>query len=188
MKGAIDKAQEIAIKEGAFMPNQFDNPANPAIHRRTTAHEIIRDFPDGLDYLITGVGTGGHITGCAQGLKERFPNVKVFAVEPETSPVISGGEPGPHSIQGIGAGFIPGVLDTGGSTQALDVAVYVDYAYLAERNNGIAILDVSDPANPVSVGQMDTDGEAKDVAVAGNYAYVADNGFGLAVIRLWEEP
>jgi len=114
MKGSIARAEEILQEHSnSWMPNQFENGANPAIHRRTTAQEIIHDFPEGIDYLITGVGTGGHITGCAEALKEKFPNVKVFAVEPETSPVISGGEPGPHSIQGIGAGFIPGVLNTG---------------------------------------------------------------------------
>ena len=114
MKGSIVRAEELLQEHpNSWMPNQFENGANPAIHRRTTAQEIIRDFPDGIDYLITGVGTGGHITGCAQVLKEKFSNLKVFAVEPETSPVISGGNPGPHPIQGIGAGFIPGVLDTG---------------------------------------------------------------------------
>lgn len=113
MKGAIARAQELQQENAnAWIPNQFENPTNPGIHRRTTAQEIIRDFPEGLDYLITGVGTGGHITGCAEGLKEKFPNLKVLAVEPEASPVISGGNPGPHPIQGIGAGFLPGVLNT----------------------------------------------------------------------------
>ena len=92
--------------------SQFDNPANTKIHRDTTAQEIINDFPDGLDYLITGVGTGGHITGCAEVLKKKFPKLKVFAVEPELSPVLSGGSPAPHPLQGIGAGFIPSILDT----------------------------------------------------------------------------
>jgi cysteine synthase len=90
---------------------QFDNPANTEIHRNTTAQEIIKDFPDGLDFLISGVGTGGHITGCAEVLKKRFPNLKVFAVEPELSPVLSGGTPAPHPLQGIGAGFIPSILN-----------------------------------------------------------------------------
>lgn len=113
MKGAIEKARElVAATPNAWMPQQFDNPANTEIHRQTTAQEIIRDFPDGLDYLITGVGTGGHITGCAEVLKQKFPGLKVFAVEPELSPVLSGGAPGPHPIQGIGAGFIPGIMDT----------------------------------------------------------------------------
>ncbi len=113
MKGAIEKANELTSEiSGAWSPLQFDNPANIEIHKKTTAQEIIKDFPDGLDYLITGVGTGGHITGCAEILKKHFPNLKVFAVEPEASPVISGGAPSPHPIQGIGAGFIPTNLHT----------------------------------------------------------------------------
>ena len=112
MPGAIEKAQEIVDSiPGAWMPQQFENQANVNIHRRTTAPEILKDFPEGLDYMITGVGTGGHITGCAEVLKEHFPNLKVFAVEPATSPVLSGGPRGPHPIQGIGAGFVPAVLN-----------------------------------------------------------------------------
>ncbi len=108
MKGAIERAgQLVAEIPNAWMPQQFENAANIAIHRDTTAQEILADFPEGIDYLITGVGTGGHITGVAEVLKAKFPNLKVFAVEPELSPVISGGAPGPHPIQGIGAGFIP---------------------------------------------------------------------------------
>ncbi len=113
MKGSIARAQEIvAATPGAWMPQQFDNPANIEVHVRTTAEEIARDFPDGVDALITGVGTGGHITGCAQVLKARWPRLQVFAVEPAASPVISGGAPSPHPIQGIGAGFIPANLHT----------------------------------------------------------------------------
>ena len=113
MKGAIERARELLLElPGSWMPAQFDNGSNPAIHRATTAQEILRDFPDGLDYLITGVGTGGHITGCAEILKQAFPALKVFAVEPELSPVLSGGSPSPHPIQGIGAGFIPSVMRT----------------------------------------------------------------------------
>jgi cysteine synthase A len=112
MKGAIAKATElIEATPNSWMPQQFDNPANIDVHAKTTAQEILADFPDGLDYLITGVGTGGHITGVGRELKKKFPNLKVFAVEPELSPVISGGEPSPHPIQGIGAGFIPNNLD-----------------------------------------------------------------------------
>ncbi|MGZ2368364.1 cysteine synthase A [Ancylomarina sp. YFZ004] len=108
MKGAISKAEElIKANANSWMPSQFDNEANVEIHRQTTAQEIIADFPDGIDYLVTGVGTGGHITGVGEILKAKFPNLKVFAVEPEASPVISGGAPGPHPLQGIGAGFIP---------------------------------------------------------------------------------
>jgi cysteine synthase A len=113
MKGAIAKAQELAAEiPGSWIPLQFDNPANFEVHRDFTAQEILADFPEGFDYLITGVGTGGHISGVAEVLKGKFPNLKVFAVEPEASPVISGGQPGPHPIQGIGAGFIPKNLKT----------------------------------------------------------------------------
>ncbi|MEW6707224.1 MAG: cysteine synthase A [Pseudomonadota bacterium] len=123
MKGAIAKAQEIvACTPGAWMPQQFDNPANIEVHARTTAQEIAADFPEGLDALITGVGTGGHISGCAQVLKARWPKLKVFAVEPTLSPVISGGKPSPHPIQGIGAGFIPTNL----KTELLDGVVLVE--------------------------------------------------------------
>lgn len=114
MKGAIERAKELLDEiPGAWMPQQFENEANIEIHRRTTAQEVLRDFPEGVDYLITGVGTGGHITALAEVLKEKFPLLKVFAVEPALSPVISGGTPGPHPIQGIGAGFIPQNLHTG---------------------------------------------------------------------------
>ena len=114
MKGAIERAKELNSETpDSRMPKQFDNPANTQVHRETTAQEIIKDFPEGIDYLITGVGTGGHITGVAEVLKKAFPNIKVFAVEPELSPVLSGGAPGPHPIQGIGAGFVPSILNTG---------------------------------------------------------------------------
>lgn len=113
MMGSINKALELLEEhENAWMPQQFENPANVAIHRSTTAQEILADFPDGLDYLITGVGTGGHITGCAEVLKESYPSLQTFAVEPTKSPVISGGEKGLHRLQGIGAGFIPKILNT----------------------------------------------------------------------------
>tara|TARA_R110002072_G_scaffold24747_2_gene83645 strand:- start:5117 stop:6028 length:912 start_codon:yes stop_codon:yes gene_type:complete len=113
MGGAIEKATEIA-KETAnsWIPQQFNNPVNSDIHRQTTAQEILSDFPEGLDYMITGVGTGGHITGCAEVLSKAFPSMQTFAVEPEKSPVIAGGAKGPHRLQGIGAGFIPKVLNT----------------------------------------------------------------------------
>jgi len=113
MKGAIERARQLQSEiPNAWMPMQFDNQANTEIHRNTTAKEILTDFPEGIDYLITGVGTGGHITGCAEILKKKFPNLKVFAVEPELSPVLSGGSPSPHPIQGIGAGFIPSIMNT----------------------------------------------------------------------------
>lgn len=123
MPGAMAKANELLEEiEGAWMPSQFDNPANITAHAEGTAQEILADFPEGLDYLITGVGTGGHITGCARVLKKAWPDLKVFAVEPKASPVISGGQPGPHPIQGIGAGFIPTNLDT----SIIDGAIQVD--------------------------------------------------------------
>jgi cysteine synthase A len=112
MSGAVARAAElVAQTPGAWMPQQFENPANIDVHVKTTAQEILADFPEGLDALVTGVGTGGHLTGCAQVLKQAWPNLKVFAVEPKLSPVISGGAPAPHPIQGIGAGFIPKNLD-----------------------------------------------------------------------------
>lgn len=142
MKGAIEKATEIIEKTpGSWMPRQFENPSNPRIHREKTAIEILEDFPDGLDYMITGVGTGGHITGVAQTLKKEFPGMKVFAVEPALSPVISGGEPGSHPLQGIGAGFIPGVLDR----SIIDGVITVskeeafDFSARAASNEGLFI-------------------------------------------------
>jgi cysteine synthase len=128
MKGAIEKAYELAKENPkAWIPQQFDNEANTEIHRKTTAQEIIDDFPGGLDYVITGVGTGGHITAIAEVVKPKMPSLKVLAVEPELSPVLSGGTPAPHPLQGLGAGFVPSILNTG----ALDGVVTVgkDEAY-----------------------------------------------------------
>ncbi len=124
MKGAIERAHELAAEtQDAWIPQQFENPANIDVHVRTTAQEILNDFADApIDVIITGVGTGGHITGVAETLKEKWPNLKVFAVEPELSPVISGGQPGPHPIQGIGAGFVPANLHT----RAIDGVIKVD--------------------------------------------------------------
>jgi cysteine synthase A len=123
MKGALERASELlAQTPGSWMPQQFENPANVAIHARTTAQEILADFADTpIDVLITGVGTGGHLTGCAEELKRNWAGMKAYAVEPELSPVISGGQPGPHPIQGIGAGFIPGNLHT----RSIDGAIQV---------------------------------------------------------------
>lgn len=140
MKGAIEKAKELlAVTPNAWMPQQFDNPANIDVHVKTTAQEILNDFPDGIDFLITGVGTGGHITGVGEVLKQHFPKLKVFAVEPELSPVLSGGTPGPHPIQGIGAGFVPNNLHT----SVLDGVIQVSkdeaftYAQRAAKEEGI---------------------------------------------------
>jgi cysteine synthase A len=126
MKGAIERALELVDQTpGSWMPQQFENPANIDVHTRTTALEILNDFADTpIDVIITGVGTGGHITGVAETLKKSWPNLKVYAVEPQASPVISGGQPGPHPIQGIGAGFVPANLHT----QAIDGAIQVDAA------------------------------------------------------------
>ncbi|MFD3003622.1 cysteine synthase A [Pontibacter toksunensis] len=142
MKGAIERAREMVQEnDNAWMPMQFDNEANTQIHIDTTAQEILEDFPDGLDYIITGVGTGGHITAVAKVLKGRFPDLKVFAVEPSASPVLSGGQPGPHPIQGVGAGFIPSIMDT----SLLDGVIQVDadeafdYARRAAREEGLFI-------------------------------------------------
>jgi cysteine synthase A len=142
MKGAIERAKElVAATPGGWMPQQFENPANIEIHKTTTAQEILADFPEGVDYLITGVGTGGHITGVSEVLKVRFPKLKTFAVEPTKSPVISGGTPSPHRIQGIGAGFIPANLHT----QTLDGVIQVTeedafaYAARAAKEEGIFI-------------------------------------------------
>lgn len=142
MGGAIEKATALLkTYPKSWMPQQFENPANARVHRDTTAREIIADFPEGLDYLITGVGTGGHITGCGEALKKAFPAIQVLAVEPEASAVISGQPKGPHRIQGIGAGFIPGVLDT----EMLDGTITVseadafDMARRCAREEGIFV-------------------------------------------------
>lgn len=143
MKGAIERAIEIVESTpGAWMPQQFENPANVNVHVRTTSQEILADFADApLDAIITGVGTGGHITGVAETLKKAWPNLKVYAVEPELSPVISGGQPGPHPIQGIGAGFVPRNLHT----DAIDGAIQVDagdakeYARRSAREEGLLV-------------------------------------------------
>lgn len=142
MGGAMERAKELLAEHGnSWMPAQFSNPTNVAIHRETTAREIIADFPEGIDYLITGVGTGGHISGCAEALKQAFPGIKVFAVEPAGSPVLSGGEKGLHPIQGIGAGFVPDIL----RMDLLDGVIKVehqaafDFARRCVREEGIFI-------------------------------------------------
>lgn len=156
MKGAIDRAGELAEKTAdSWMPMQFDNPANPEIHRQTTAAEIINDFPEGFDYLVTGVGTGGHITGVGQVLKNSFPGMKIFAVEPELSAVLSGGKPGSHPIQGIGAGFIPTVLDCSvfdGVIQIKKEEAY-EYTVKAAREEGL-FAGISTGASLAAVGKL----------------------------------
>ena len=155
MKGAIAKAEElIATTPGAWMPQQFENPANIAVHVRTTAEEIAADFPEGLDAIITGVGTGGHLSGVAQVLKARWPGLKVFAVEPSASPVISGGAPSPHPIQGIGAGFVPKNL----LTELLDGVIQVEaeaareMARRSAREEGL-LVGISSGATLAAIAQ-----------------------------------
>ena len=183
MKGAIARAEELAAQTpGAWIPQQFDNPANADVHARTTAREILADFPDGLDVLITGVGTGGHLTGCARVLKAQFPQLKVFAVEPTGSPVISGGAPGPHAIQGLGAGFIPKNLDT----SLLDGAILVDiepareYARRAAREEGL-LVGISSGATLAAIAQKLPDLPAGASILGFNYdtgeRYLSVEGF-----------
>ena len=155
MKGAVEKAAAMVREEpNAWLPQQFENDANTDVHRKFTAQEVLKDFPEGIDYLITGVGTGGHITGCAQVLKKEFPRLKVYAVEPALSPVLGGGSPGPHPIQGIGAGFIPGILDR----DILDGIIEVTkeeaftYAQRCAREEGI-LVGISSGASLAAVSQ-----------------------------------
>jgi cysteine synthase A len=183
MKGAIAKAQQlIATTPGSWMPQQFDNPANIEVHERTTAREILEDFPDGLDALITGVGTGGHITGCARVLKKAWRSLKVFAVEPAASPVISGGAPSPHPIQGIGAGFIPKNLDTA----LLDGVIKVDaeaareMARRAAREEGV-LVGISSGATLAAIAQKLPDLPPRSRVLGFNYdsgeRYLSVEGF-----------
>ncbi|NUQ20652.1 MAG: cysteine synthase A [Gemmatimonadaceae bacterium] len=141
MRGAIERAKElIAQNPGSWMPQQFENPANADIHRRTTAQEILRDFPEGIDYLITGVGTGGHITGVGEVLKKAMPKIRILAVEPAKSAVLSGGEPSPHKIQGVGTGFIPAVLNRSILDGAVAVTEEEAYAYAVRAAKEEAIF------------------------------------------------
>ena len=187
MKGAIERAQElVAETDGAWMPQQFENPANPAVHERTSAQEIVDDFPDGLDALVTGVGTGGHITGVARVLKPKMPGLTVYAVEPDASPVISGGEAGPHPIQGIGAGFIPKNLDT----DLVDGAVRVtgeearEYARRAAREEGL-LIGISSGASLAAVAKTLPD--LKPGARVLTYCYDTGERY-LSVEGLFELP
>lgn len=159
MGGAIEKAKELAeATENSWIPQQFENPANVQIHRDTTAQEILADFPEGIDYLITGVGTGGHITGCAEVLSETYKDLQTFAVEPEKSPVISGGEKGLHRLQGIGAGFIPGVLNTdmlSGTIQVSEEDSF-DMARECAKQEGI-FVGISSGASLAAVKKKEAD-------------------------------
>jgi len=172
MKGAIERAHElIRITDNSWMPSQFDNPANVAVHVQTTAKEIFNDFKDEpIDVMITGVGTGGHLTGCAEELKRQWPDMKAYAVEPTLSPVISGGQPGPHPIQGIGAGFIPGNLHT----QAIDGVVQVDpedakeQALRAAREEGV-LIGISSGATLAAIARKLPDLDAGVRVLGFNY-------------------
>ncbi len=183
MKGAIARAAElVAASPGAWMPQQFDNPANIEVHVRTTALEILADFPGGLDALITGVGTGGHLSGCAQVLKTYWPRLKVYAVEPQASPVISGGAPAPHPIQGIGAGFIPKNLNTG----LLDGVIQVEaeaareMARRSAREEGM-LVGISSGATLAAIAQKLPELPANAVVLGFNYdtgeRYLSVEGF-----------
>lgn len=183
MNGAMAKAQEILDQTpGAWMPQQFENPANIDVHARTTAEEIAADFPSGIDALITGVGTGGHITGCAQALKKLWPRLKVFAVEPSASPVISGGKPSPHPIQGIGAGFIPKNLHT----DLLDGVIQVEaeaakeMARRAAREEGM-LVGISSGATLAAIAQKLPELPAGATVLGFNYdtgeRYLSIEGF-----------
>nr|WP_315494973.1 cysteine synthase A [uncultured Rhodoferax sp.] len=171
MKGAIARAQELAEQTpGAWIPQQFENPANIDVHVRTTAQEILKDFPKGVDVLITGVGTGGHISGVAQVLKAQWPQLKVYAVEPTASPVISGGAPAPHPIQGIGAGFIPKNL----KTELLDGVIQVDaepareYGRRSAREEGL-LVGISSGATLAAIAQKLPDIPAGSTVLGFNY-------------------
>ena len=171
MKAAIARAQElVAQTPGAWMPQQFENPANPAVHARTTALEILADFPDGVDALITGVGTGGHLTGCAEVLKRHWPHMLAFAVEPALSPVISGGSPAPHPIQGIGAGFVPGNLHMA----AIDGVITVEaeeareYGRRSAREEGL-LVGISSGATLAAIAKKLPELKAGAVVLGFNY-------------------
>ena len=183
MKGAIARAEELlASTPGSWMPQQFENPANVEVHVKTTAQEILADFPEGIDALITGVGTGGHLSGVAKVLKAKFPQLKVFAVEPAASPVISGGQPAPHPIQGIGAGFIPKNLDTAlldGVIQ-VDAEAARDYARRSAREEGL-LVGISSGATLAAIAQKLPELPAGATVLGFNYdtgeRYLSIEGF-----------
>ncbi len=183
MKGAIARAEELAAQTpNSWIPQQFENPANVAVHEATTAQEILADFPEGLDAIITGVGTGGHITGVAKVLKAQWPQLQVFAVEPALSPVISGGAPGPHPIQGIGAGFIPKNLDTGvlNGTIQVEGPAAMDYARQAAAKEGL-LVGISSGATLAAIAQKLPDLPANARVLGFNYdtgeRYLSIDGF-----------
>jgi cysteine synthase A len=169
MKGAIVKAEELVKKtKGAIMLQQFENPANPDIHRRTTAEEIWADTGGNIDVLVSGIGTGGTLTGCAQVLKSRKDDLKFVAVEPEDSPILSGGTPGPHKIQGIGAGFVPSILDVGAIDEVLKIGNETAFAMARQvaKTEGLAVGISSGAALAAAVELAGRDGmEGKVIVV-----------------------
>jgi len=171
MKGAIERAEELQKEiAGAWIPQQFKNPANPVIHAATTAQEIIKDFPNGLDYLITGIGTGGHITGVGHELKKKFPSIQVIGVEPVDSPIITEGRSGPHAIQGIGAGFIPETLDV----EVLNSVIKItkeeafDYARRLAKSEGI-LAGISTGASLAAVAKKISESDGNKRILTFNY-------------------
>lgn len=171
MKGAIERASQLRDEiPGSWIPMQFENEANPEIHRVTTAAEILHDFNERLDYLFAGVGTGGHITGCARALKKRFPELKVYAVEPVLSPVLSGGTPGPHPLQGIGAGFVPAILDTSLIDDIIRVGKDEAYTFAkrAAKEEGL-FMGISSGAVLAAVNQKMDEFKPGSVIVTFNY-------------------
>ncbi len=164
MKGAIERAEMLQKELNGWIPMQFSNPANRDVHSKNTAAEILADFPDGLDYLITGVGTGGHITGVARVLKAKWPYLKAFAVEPEASPVISGGAPGPHPIQGIGAGFIPQNLDVTLLDRAIQVTKDEAFEYTREaaKKEGL-FVGISTGASLAAIAKIQKELQGKRI-------------------------
>ncbi|MEN8157904.1 MAG: cysteine synthase A [Bacteroidota bacterium] len=171
MKGSIERAREMASEiSGSWIPSQFDNPSNPSVHETTTALEIMEDFPEGIDFLVTGVGTGGHISGVARLLKKQMPGIRVYAVEPSDSPVIAGGEPGPHGIMGIGAGFIPGNLDTSllDGTFSVGKQEAYDFVRRAAREEGL-FGGISTGASLAAVSQLLQKEDPSSIILTFNY-------------------
>ncbi|MFN8577103.1 MAG: cysteine synthase A [Candidatus Sericytochromatia bacterium] len=189
MKGAIEQAKKLVEENSnSWMPMQFDNQANVQVHKETTANEIINDFSDGLDFLITGVGTGGHITGCAEILKNKFPNLKVFAVEPELSPVLSGGSPSPHPIQGIGAGFVPNIYNK----DLIDGIVQVskddafEFAKKSAKSEGL-LVGISSGASLAAVNKLISQGVIKEGSKVLTFCYDTGERY-LSIEGLFDAP
>lgn len=189
MKGAIEQAKKLVEEnKNSWMPMQFDNKVNVKAHMETTAQEILNDFPEGLDFLVTGVGTGGHITGCAKILKNKFPNLKIFAVEPELSPVLSGGAPSPHPIQGIGAGFIPSILEV----DLLDGIVQVskDDAFKFTKKSASkegVLVGISSGASLAAVNKLISDGTIKKGNTVLTFCYDTGERY-LSIEGLFDVP